>query len=64
MQSWSTSPFSSETFYVQYSFELNIGKSFSYAEEERVEEELNDLGNQGRELVAVSQCGTENSYLG
>jgi len=48
----------------QYRFELNLGKSFSHAEEDRVEEELNDLGNQGWELVAVSSCGTENSYLG
>ena len=48
----------------QYRFQLNIGKSFSHAEEDRVEEELNDLGNQGWELVAVSPCGTENSYIG
>ena len=48
----------------QYRFELSTGKSFSHAEEDRVEEELNEVGNQGWELVAVSPCGTENAYLG
>jgi len=32
----------------QYRFELNLGKSFSHAEEDRVEEELKDLGGAPR----------------
>lgn len=49
----------------EYKFELNIGESFTAEEEEdRVEAELDELGCEGWELVAVSPCGKENSYLG
>lgn len=37
----------------QYKLELNLE-----------EDELNDLGRQGWELVAVRPCGKENSYTG
>ncbi len=37
----------------QYKFELNLE-----------EHTLNELGQQGWELVAVSPCGKENSYSG
>jgi hypothetical protein len=49
----------------EYKFELNIGESFTAEEEEdRVEAELDELGSEGWELVAVSPCGKDNSCLG
>jgi hypothetical protein len=47
----------------EYKFELNIGESFTGGDH-RTEEELNKLGGEGWELVAVSPCGKDNSYLG
>jgi hypothetical protein len=47
----------------EYKWELNIGVPFS-DEDEHTEEELNRLGIEGWELVAVSPCGKENSWLG
>jgi hypothetical protein len=46
----------------EYRFELNVGESEEGME--RTEEELNGLGAQGWELVAVTPCGKDNSYLG
>lgn len=48
----------------EYKYELNIGESFTEDEESQAEKALNDLGSQGWELVAVSPCGKENSWLG
>jgi hypothetical protein len=47
----------------EYKFELNIGDGFA-DDEDHTEEELNKLGSEGWELVAVSPCGKENSCLG
>jgi hypothetical protein len=48
----------------EYKFELNIGDTSADEMEDHTEEELNKLGEQGWELVAVSPCGKGNSYLG
>jgi hypothetical protein len=47
----------------EYKFDLNIGESFTGGDD-RTEEELNKRGGEGWELVAVSPCGKDNSYLG
>ena len=46
----------------EYKFELNLGESDEGFE--TTEAELNALGDQGWELVAVSPTGKENSYTG
>lgn len=46
----------------EYKFELNLGESVEGFE--NTEEELDALGNQGWELVAVSPTGKNNSYTG
>jgi hypothetical protein len=47
----------------EYKYALNIGESFTGGDS-YVEQELNKLGDEGWELVAVSPCGKDNSYLG
>ena len=47
----------------EYKYELNIGLPVG-REDDRAEAELNTLGIEGWELVAVSQCGKDNSHLG
>ena len=48
----------------KYKFELNIGEPGPGEVAGREEEELNMFGREGWELVAVSRCGKDFSYLG
>jgi len=47
----------------EYKFELNLGED-PHDREDHTEDALSTLGNDGWELVAVSPCGKNNSYLG
>ena len=47
----------------EYKFEVNIGEP-TKLEDDREELELNILGSEGWELVAVNQCGKDFSWLG
>jgi len=47
----------------EYKFELNLGEHPN-AKSDAVETELNALGSDGWELVAVSPTGKENSWTG
>jgi hypothetical protein len=48
----------------EYKFEVNIGEPSKIQDDPRDEEELNLLGSEGWELVAVSRCGKDFSWLG
>ena len=47
----------------EYKFELNLGVDDDGVVD-NVEEELDKLGAEGWELIAVSPCGKDNSYTG
>jgi hypothetical protein len=49
----------------EYKFEVNVGDPTFFVDgEDHQEEELNRLGAEGWELIAVSRCGKDFSYLG
>jgi hypothetical protein len=48
----------------EYKFEVNLGEPAGEKLECTTEQELNVLGAQGWELVAVSPIGKNNSYTG
>jgi hypothetical protein len=49
----------------EYKFELNIGEPpHDNNETDYSENQLNAWGAEGWDLVAVSPCGKDNSYLG
>jgi hypothetical protein len=49
----------------EYKFDLTIGESPDPGDDtDYTEEQLNELGAEGWELIAVQHCGKDNSYLG
>lgn len=48
----------------EYKFELGVGDLAAKDDRIRLEQSLNELGDQGWELVAVGPCGKEKFYLG